>query len=47
MVHRDIKPANLMLTPQNGVVKVLDFGLARLEGRRAEYNGAPETRRAW
>ena len=30
VVHRDVKPANIMYEPENDVVKVTDFGIARI-----------------
>jgi len=34
LVHRDVKPTNLLLTrPQNGSVKLCDFGMAKVAGR--------------
>jgi eukaryotic-like serine/threonine-protein kinase len=32
VVHRDIKPANLMYDPGTDVLKITDFGIARLSG---------------
>lgn len=36
ITHRDLKPANVMVTDEDRVLKILDFGLAKLQTQSAE-----------
>jgi len=39
VVHRDIKPANIMYDPATDVLKITDFGIARLTGAGSTRTG--------
>src|SRR5579862_4281568 len=46
LLHHDVKPGNILFN-EDGVPKIVDFGLARVEGSAAEVDPAQTPERVW